>query len=394
MKGCKRMNIGVVGWYGTETIGDRAILFGICKVINNLNEEFKIHLGSLYPIFTDRTVKEDEVAYGQLSNLKEIYIYDVYNKADRNCLIDKSDIVLIGGGPLMDLRTIDLLLSIEKETQRKKKKFLVFGCGVGPLISGYFRNKTYKLCKNADLVIVRDKSSYQSLINEGLSQDKIKVYPDPAVYAAIHFKKKNKSLASMPEDYYAFNFRDYQNHFARKSLYDADDFANAIDSFIECEEEKGKKPQIYLVPMHNFAVGGDDRIYLNNLNQIMKNRINVINDPLSMLETFSVYENALGCFGMRYHSVVLQTVLNGNNAILDYTNGKKGKIRGFIDDLEGGEFYDKRICSLQDGDQKKENVLHKVLTELTSGEKYLFDSGKVSKVFEDLTEDVRHLILL
>ena len=53
---------------------------------------------------------------------------------------------------------------------------------------------------------------------------------------------------------------------------------------------------------------------------------------------------------MRYHSVVFQTILSGNNYVLDYTEPNKGKIFGFLKEIDEMNFYEKRYISLQDGD--------------------------------------------
>ena len=53
---------------------------------------------------------------------------------------------------------------------------------------------------------------------------------------------------------------------------------------------------------------------------------------------------------MRYHSVLFQTVLNGNNFILDYTNKKSGKIRSFLDEYGLNGFYKSRYINLLEDD--------------------------------------------
>ena len=50
---------------------------------------------------------------------------------------------------------------------------------------------------------------------------------------------------------------------------------------------------------------------------------------------------------MRYHSVFMQTILNGNNFILDYTDTKSGKISGFIKFIKAESFYSNRTVQLQ-----------------------------------------------
>ena len=89
---------------------------------------------------------------------------------------------------------------------------------------------------------------------------------------------------------------------------------------------------VKLVPMHTFYVGGDDRIILNMLEKDIGNGlVTVENNILNLKETMDRFANADICVGCRFHSVVLQTLLNGKNYVVDYTNKNAGKIKGFID---------------------------------------------------------------
>ena len=65
----------------------------------------------------------------------------------------------------------------------------------------------------------------------------------------------------------------------------------------------------------------------------MTQRVDVQNRPLSLRDTMEVYRDARYCYGMRFHSVLLQTILNGNYYILDYTDPTKGKIVGLLESL-------------------------------------------------------------
>ena len=50
---------------------------------------------------------------------------------------------------------------------------------------------------------------------------------------------------------------------------------------------------------------------------------------------------------MRFHSVVFQTILNGKNFVLDYTEPRKGKIIGFVDEVN---FPMQRYVNIQESD--------------------------------------------
>ena len=53
------MRICAVGWYGTETIGDRAIFAGVLHIFNFFEGNIDVRLGSLYPFYSHRMLMED-----------------------------------------------------------------------------------------------------------------------------------------------------------------------------------------------------------------------------------------------------------------------------------------------------------------------------------------------
>lgn len=101
--------------------------------------------------------------------------------------------------------------------------------------------------------------------------------------------------------------------------------------------------------MHYFHIGNDDRTFLNKIYfNIKKHNINVQNKNLTLKETIDLYNNAYFNIGMRFHAVIFQTIGSGRNYILDYTEPSKGKITGFIKDIDKTKFYSSRYISLQD----------------------------------------------
>ena len=95
------------------------------------------------------------------------------------------------------------------------------------------------------------------------------------------------------------------------------------------------------------SVGCDDRISLNRIAKEIKSpKVEILTFPPSLEETMDIYRNASLCIGMRFHAVLLQTILNGNNIILDYTDPKNGKIIELIRQLDMGDFYRERYLSV------------------------------------------------
>ncbi|WP_298766059.1 polysaccharide pyruvyl transferase family protein [uncultured Polaribacter sp.] len=347
------MKIVIIGWYGTETIGDRAILAGLISFFNKAFNKFEIQLGSLYPFFSERTVNED------YSFLKEIIKKDlsinIFNTQNSKELIEnikESDLVVIGGGPLMDLNELYMLEYSFKIAKKNKIKTAILGCGIGPLFNKGFRKSVLNIVNNSDLVILRDSKSKDNL-SEIFKEFKVDFDPnniltsfDPAVECTLEFNKIHKKNN---EDYIAVNLREFPLE------YNTSNNINSINEdlkiFIKDLAVKFSDREIRLIPMHYFHIGGDDRVFLNKiLLDIEKENVIVQNSNLTLKETISVFSNSYFNVGMRFHSVVLQTIVSGKNYVLDYTEPKRGKIYGFIRDIDTINYYDKRYISLQEDD--------------------------------------------
>lgn len=85
---------------------------------------------------------------------------------------------------------------------------------------------------------------------------------------------------------------------------------------------------------------------------------------------------------MRYHSVFFQTILNGNNFILDYTDPSTGKIIGFIRDCGGLDFYSGRMLQLQSGGKKTFDP-ESITGTLRENRRYFFTYRETGRKYRD-----------
>lgn len=350
------MKICILGWYGTETIGDRAIFAGIVSLLNKSIGEFQVSIGSLYPFYSRRMLSEDKELYRILLNRDlEIDMFDSKNKSEIEVAIYQADIVIIGGGPLMDLAELYMLKFAFEYAKNKNKKTMIFGCGIGPLFDKKYQECVLDIVNLSDSIILRDSKSKNNLIDLSTKLDinlskEIDVGFDPAIECASLYREL---MANKQEDLESeevvLNFREFPNEYSANK-----DIKQCVErnlkmflySIASCFKEK----RVLLIPMHYFSVGNDDRYFLNKI--LMESQgelanVSVQNFPLSLTQTMNKFFHAEIAVGMRFHSVVLQTILNGNNIILDYTEPQKGKISGFINDIDRLGFYNKRYINLQ-----------------------------------------------
>ena len=337
------MEITIIGWYGTETIGDRAILAGIFRILSESIGDFTIRLGSLFPFYTQRTLLEDIDFYKTAACNKNlsINIFDSRNPCELKRNIKQSSLLMVGGGPLMDLREMSMLDYAFSLATKYRIKSVLMGTGWGPLTKEETINIAKKLVKKSSLVIFRDNISKETAIKNGCDSSKVTSLIDPAFIACMVYLE---SPTVLTDDYISINFRDVElegNHYLNHEV-STDIFANIVKSVLS----KSNYP-IHLVPMHNFFIGGDDRIILSKIaNKVASDRIKVLHHPLSLKQTMDEFYNANYSVGMRFHSVVLQTALNGRNFIIDYTDPQNGKIISMIKNLGMENTYRNRYLSL------------------------------------------------
>lgn len=362
-----KLKATVIGWYGTETIGDRAILAGIVRLLSEVASDVTIELGSLYPILSERTLSDDGgfleqcVHQGKLN----INLFDSQKRQELEHSIMHSDVTIMGGGPLMDISQMHLVEYAFSYAKRKKKKTILLGCGYGPLAQAETIGCAERILDIADLSIMRDTNApHATALN----------LIDPAAFACSEYLDKHPNKEATGT--YAINLRDIAaagGHYPTNADIEGyliewlDRFANGVD-----------KP-ILMVPMHTFSVGCDDRVILNRIAKKIKSpRIEVITLPPSLEETMSIYRNASLCIGMRFHAVLMQTILNGNNIILDYTDPKNGKIIELMRQLDIEGIYRDRYLSVS-------QVHSEITINPSSVTPYKLETSRIKQYFQTYT---------
>lgn len=325
----------VIGWYGTETIGDRAILAGIIRILGEVASDITIELGSLYPILSERTLRDDGVFFEQCAHQSKLKIslFDSQKRQELEQSIKHSDVTIMGGGPLMDIEQMYMVEYAFSYAKRRKKKTILLGCGYGPLEHSETIVCANRILDTADLSIMRDTNAPHATATNLI---------DPAAFACMEHLDRHPEKTT--GDFYAINIRDISaagGHYPMNA-----DIENYLIEWLGRFVDEADKP-IRMVPMHTFSVGCDDRIILNRIAEKLKSpKIEVITLPPSLDETMDIYRNACLCIGMRFHAVLMQTILNGNNIILDYTDPKRGKIIELMRQLNIEDTYRDRYLSV------------------------------------------------
>ena len=332
------MIISIVGWYGTETMGDKAIFDGILFVFNKIYPNAHIQVGSLYPFYSERTFIEEKDVFKQTAPNMTFSIFDMKNGRELIENIRRSNIVIFGGGPLMDLEELFLIKYSFEVAQKKDIPCIIMGAGIGPLKQEIYIKIVEDIIKLSNLVILRDSKSVDLVFHLYNLNNKIIMLPDPAIISIENYKKTNIRCANRN---IIVNFRDYsENVYSKRLIHNKVLWRELIFALKDIADK------VYFMPMHNFYIGEDDRHCIASiLDGEDIDGFEIFHSPINLHTMYSLIMNAYACVGMRYHSVVMQTILNGNNLIIDYTGAKEGKIYGFLSDVDTKGFYaNRRYC--------------------------------------------------
>jgi glycosyltransferase involved in cell wall biosynthesis/MoaA/NifB/PqqE/SkfB family radical SAM enzyme len=310
----KMNKILLVGWYGTETAGDIAILNGIIQEYKSINPELKFVLFSLYPFYSKTT----------LNNLTEsIEILDYHGnlsyKAAQEC-----DAIVMAGGPLMDIPQTKLIAALFKLFYNQKKPGIIEGCGIGPLNVEQYRENVIQIAKMASKIRVRDSASSELLRKYGI-QKNIEVRTDPSTSFIKSLKIENQNKEKVIRCFLRELTDEYPQGISSETA-----FKN-ITGFIQKLLEWYPELSIELMAMHYFPVGKDDREFAKRIvNEVNDNRLFFDIKPRTPEEILKAMSSAYFCISMRFHSVVFASAINCKFIAIDYTAG--GKIKGFLTD--------------------------------------------------------------
>ena len=323
----------VIGWYGTETVGDKAILGEIINELRSNEPNLKIVVSSLYPFITKRTIKELDCD----ADVVPVYSQSFFEFAASSCF------VCVAGGPLMELEELSLILWAFYLAKNNGNRTKIWGCGVGPL---YTEGKTFavkRILEMADEILVRDIQSQQK-VAALQSRNIATVIDDPSIPYIKNMIFPHKDI----KPHAAFFLRELT--FEYRARLECEDFLVFKQHFEESLAANirnlcavtGLKPCFYA--MHNFVIGGDDRdfnyrftkSYLSDLDCYVENKLSTVKNITEAMQSSSIN------ICMRFHSVVFAHTLSTKFIAIDYTSG--GKVAAFAKD----HFLEQNIVTMSD----------------------------------------------
>lgn len=317
--------IFIVGWYGTETVGDKAIIAGIISAYKQkFNNKCSIVIGSIYPFITDRTVQELDIEAKVVSSFGFDFVRYAYH----------SDYVVMGGGPLMDLEHLSIPDNAFKIAKLGNKKRVIYGCGLGPLFEERYRKAVKRIILNSTDVMVRDNKSKEIALG-WFPEIEVENIGD---MAKGYIESRSTLIPKENKNEIACFLRDWTYEYSKNISFDEflkekRTFEAGLASFIKNKAKELNAEKITFYHMHNFVIGNDDREFSRYfIKTYFHDMPNVRYDKkLSTVDSIvSSMKSSKHNVCMRFHSVLFAHSLNTCFTAVDYTLG--GKIYGYLKD--------------------------------------------------------------
>jgi len=323
--GAAPRQILIVGWYGTETAGDKAVLGEIIHQVAADYGGCRLALASLYPYVSRWTLRE--LAH------PEIEVVPVYSKdfLERAATADE---VIMAGGPLMHLEVLGTVLQAFLRAKRAGYRTRLAGCGIGPLDQGQrYEDAVRQILLLADVIELRDSAS-ADWARRMTGRSDIAASGDPAGGFVRRWMQERPT--SEPEPYLNMYLRDWTPEYQGQLTPAEFEVTKA-----RFEDQLGRwihalcatlSLQPRLLAMHHFCVGNDDRDFNRRFAQTHLADLDPIMEvaPYSVSDILTSMQSAALCLCMRFHSVLFAQTLRVPFFAIDYTHA--GKVAAYLRD--------------------------------------------------------------
>lgn len=318
----------ICGWYGTETLGDKAILGGVTQAIRAAlgGEPVEFSVVSLHPYVTQMTRR-------QMPELKDARVVSV---EDGMRLVRRVDLLVFGGGPLMGVAELADMEALFRAAQDHGVPRLVAGCGVGPLGEEWHSASMRSILKAADSRIYRDEQSRARAAQFGIDTTDDIVAEDPAFAWLLHRAPSSPSAPRPDGKVLLLGLRDFPHEQYARHLSPAQCLAAKEryerEVVLALEELVRRHPDLTILPlpMCTNHFGGDDRWFYRRLLEdslVLAPRLDrsLLAAELKPSDYCDAFRTATVALTMRFHSLVFALGIGVPTVAIDYTLGQ-GKV--------------------------------------------------------------------
>jgi len=304
------------GYYGYGNIGDDTLLYTVISNILQKKHDMKICL------LTKNPKKFQKWLDNHFANITAKHRFNFFRV--RNS-IKKSNALVFGGGTLLcdntSTRSFVYYSYLLKTAQKLGKKTILYANGIGPLFNKKNKTELKNLIRNITLATIRDKESYDYLMNLGeeiTGKDKIYLTTDEALTV-----KENKYINTYKKDFKEFIKNDYVVISVRRWKDLGSDFfaefSAAIDSI--CRENN-------LAPVYLLMQPSTDKYISEHLSSL-NGRAYLANCGGDIGKVLAIVRSAEAVISMRLHALIFAAAFDIPMIGISYDP----KVKGFMNSL-------------------------------------------------------------
>ena len=308
----KNKKLLICGYYGFANAGDEAMLMAVIDALSNMRADLDITVLSGNP-------KETRERHG----VKAVHRLNVL--AIIKALFS-SELVISGGGSLLQdvtsRRSIFYYLGVLQLAKLLRKPVMLYGQGIGPINGSWARRLTRFVCRQLDLITVRDRKSKEELANLGIDVEKVHLTADPVMamnqvdkhIGRLILRRYNMEGAKM---LVGISVRNWQGIEGFKSV-----LAKVADSLI-----KDYDARVVFMPLQY----PDDIAVSEEVVALMqeKQQVAVINERCSISDFLSLVGNMSLLISVRLHALIFGAVMHVPVIGVSYDP----KIDGFLEGI-------------------------------------------------------------
>lgn len=303
--------VGIVGWYGTETLGDAAIL------------------GEILHCLQEQGFADEQIAvYGSAVKRTALTLAELGRPQVESCDLsgllgssaDLPELLIFGGGPLCDGRAMKELARLLVKPASAGCRVFLWGVGLGPLQEPRYRQAIAAILRQAEKIAFRDDASRRLAeeVAPEIRQAALAVLPDPA---AGYLRRLTPVVRTSGRPYCLAAVRAWPR-LAGHGLTD-EEFARQKKNYDERWREvlagvAARGLAVRLIAHEYWPE--EDRDYFADLLDAMpeKSRLSVIEPMLTVHEALQWYAQAEAVLAGRFHAAVFALALNKPFLAVDY----------------------------------------------------------------------------
>lgn len=321
----ERPGIIICGWYGTETLGDKAILGGVLKAIRSVVPDAPITLVSLNPYVSKMTRRQ----------MPELRGVKIVTPEQGIVLAKHADLVVFGGGPLMAINQMAEIEVLFEQAREARVPRFIAGCGVGPLGEPWMVESLRRVLQLASFRLYRDEGSRVLAAKLGIDTSGDVVAEDPALTWLAGLELPPRPAPTEPPVLLLglrdFPWAQYGRALSKAECIIAKDrYEQEVLAALEVLAARHPSLVIRPLPMCTNHFGDDDRWFYRRLfrsNAALREHLDysLLEAELEPIAYVNAFRTATAALTMRFHACVFALGLGTPQVAIDYTLGE-GKV--------------------------------------------------------------------